>query len=66
MISKLIGVALIIYGISSFIQSFRQEDSKSALMQDGIIEDPKKTSNRLRIMSLVSLSLGLFFLLGAF
>ena len=63
MISKLIGAALIIYSISSFIQSFRHEDSKFALMQDGIIENPKKTSNRLRIMASISLVVGLFLLL---
>lgn len=63
MISKLLGIALIIYSISSFIQSFRHEDSRFALMQDGIVEDLKKTSNRLRIISAISLILGLFFLI---
>lgn len=63
MFSKLTGIALIIYSISSFIQSFRHEDSRFALMQDGIFEDPKKTSKRLRILSAIAMILGLHFLL---
>jgi uncharacterized membrane protein HdeD (DUF308 family) len=57
-ILKILGIILIIYGISSFIQSFRKEDSAMALMEDGIYEDPKKTSIRLKIMGVVSFIIG--------
>ena len=57
-ILKILGIILIIYGISSFIQSFRKEDSAMALMQDGIYEDPKKTSLNLRIIGVVSFVIG--------
>lgn len=55
---KILGIILIIYGISSFIQSFRKEDSAQGLMEDGIYEDPKKTSIRLKIMGVVSFIIG--------
>ena len=58
MVIKILGIILIIYGISSFIQSFRKEDSAMALMKDGIYEDPKKTSIRLKIMGVVSFIIG--------
>jgi uncharacterized membrane protein HdeD (DUF308 family) len=57
-ILKILGIILIIYGISSFIQSFRKEDSAVALMEDGIYEDPQKTSIRLKIMGVVSFIIG--------
>ncbi|MBD3337651.1 MAG: DUF3185 family protein [Candidatus Lokiarchaeota archaeon] len=57
-ILKILGIILIIYGISSFIQSFRKEDSALALAEDGIYEDPKKTSTRLKIMGVVSFIIG--------
>lgn len=57
-ILKILGIILIIYGISSFIQSFRKEDSAMALLEDGIYEDPKKTSIRLKIMGVVSFIIG--------
>lgn len=58
----LIGICLIIYSISSFIQSFRHDDSQRALLHDGIVQDAKKTSIRLRIIASVSLVIGLFLL----
>ncbi len=57
-ILKILGIILIIYGVSSFIQSFRKEDSAIALMEDGIYEDPKKTSIRLKIIGVVSFIIG--------
>jgi hypothetical protein len=57
-ILKILGIILIIYGISSFIQSFRKKDSAMALMQDGIYQDPKATSLTLRIIGVVSFVIG--------
>jgi len=61
-ILKILGIILIIYGLSSFIQSFRKEDSALALMEDGIFEDPQKTSRRLKIMGLGAFSIGVILL----
>lgn len=63
MIMKLVGAALIFYAVNCFIQSFRHEDSKFALMQDGIDQDPQSTSAFLRIVALISFGVGLFLLL---
>jgi len=57
-ILKILGIVLIIYGVSSFIQSFRKEDSFMALMKDGIYKDPKKTSITLKIIGIVSFVIG--------
>lgn len=56
---KIIGGISVIYGISCFIQSFRHADSAMALMQDGIYENPKKTSKRLRLMAVFFVTIGI-------
>lgn len=55
---KILGIILVIHGVSSFIQSFRKEDSFMTLLKEGIYEDPKKTSFTLRIMGVVSFIIG--------
>jgi len=58
-LKTIIGVVLIIYGISSFIQSLRKTDSANALIHEGIIQDPKKTSRTLITISVVSITVGI-------
>jgi len=57
-ILKILSIIFIVYGVSSFIQSFRKEDSFMALLKDGIYEDPKKTSILLRIIGIGSFIVG--------
>lgn len=58
-IIRIIGISLIIFSISSFVQSFRKQDSNKILLQEGIVRDSNKTSRNLRIISLIALIIGL-------
>jgi len=59
----IIGTLSVIYGISGLIQSFRHEDTAMALRQEGISQDPKTTSRRLRIMSVIFITIGIIIFL---
>jgi uncharacterized membrane protein HdeD (DUF308 family) len=64
MVKTLLGIGLITYGISCFIQSFRQQDSSVALKQDGVQEKSQEnTSITLIVLSIVSILAGIFILL---
>ncbi len=58
-IFKIIGGLSVFYGISCFIQSFREQDSIEHLRQYGIRENPQTTSNRLLLMATFFIIIGL-------
>jgi uncharacterized membrane protein (DUF485 family) len=58
-IIRIIGILLIIFSISSFIQSFRRQDSHDILLKEEIVRDPNKTSRNLRIIALIVLIIGI-------